>query len=270
MRARWLGRAALLAIVLGASGTAFATDDPYLWLEERNGAKALAWVIQQNAKTTGELRADPRYESYVDTAVELFTAKDNLAYGYVQGGYVYNFWQDDEHNLGIWRRTTPAAYAKGEPQWEAVIDFDALAAAEGTGWVFSDADCLAPAYTRCLIAMSPDGGDAMEYREFDLTTKSFVKDGFFSPVSKSELSWFDQDTLILLPAYNEAEQTTSGYPRSVKLWKRGTKIEDAETVYDAEPTDGWTVAYVAEDGDARDFIVGKGVDFYSSKMFVRT
>jgi prolyl oligopeptidase len=270
MRATWLGGAALLAIVLETTGAALAADDPYLWLEERNGEKALAWVTQQNAKTTGGLRADPRYESYVDTAVELFTASDNLAYGYVQGGYVYNFWQDDEHNLGIWRRATPAAYLKGEPQWETVIDFDALAADEGTGWVFSDADCLAPDYTRCLIAMSPDGGDAMEYREFDLTTKSFVKDGFFSPVSKSELSWFDRDTLILQPAYTEEEETTSGYPRNVKLWKRGTAREDAELVYEAERDDGWTVAYVAEDGDAKDFIVGKGVDFYNSRMFAQT
>ena len=74
--------------------------------------------------------------------LELFTASDNLAFGYVQGGFVYNFWQDDEHNLGLWRRTSPASYKSAAPQWETVIDFDALAAAEGTNWVYSNADCL--------------------------------------------------------------------------------------------------------------------------------
>ena len=74
-------------------------------------------------------------------------------------------------------------------------------------WVYSNADCLAPDYRRCLISMSPDGGDALEIREFDLASKSFVKDGFFSPISKSRLTWLDADTLILMPAYEEAEQT---------------------------------------------------------------
>ena len=221
-------RLALAAGMLFLVGAGRALADPFLWLEERNGEKALAWVAEQNAKTTAELRGDPRYEPYVDTAFELFTASDNLAYGYVQGGFVYNFWQDDAHNLGIWRRTTPASYKTAAPQWETVIDFDALAAEEGTDWVFSNADCLAPAYQRCLVRMSPDGGDSVEIREFDLATKSFVKDGFFSPVSKSELSWFDADTLVLLPAYTADEQTTSGYPRSVKLWKHGTPREQAE------------------------------------------
>ena len=215
---------ALAAGLLFLVGASPVLADPFLWLEERNGEKAMAWVAEQNARTAAELRGDPRYDPYVDTAFELFTSSDNPAYGYVQGGLVYNFWQDDEHNLGLWRRTSPASYKTAAPDWETVIDFDALAAAEGTNWVFSHADCLAPDYRRCLIAMSPDGGDALEFREFDLASKSFVKDGFFSPVSKSELSWLDADTLILMPAYDESQQTSSGYSRQVKLWKRGTPI----------------------------------------------
>ena len=223
--------------------------DPFLWLEERNGEKALAWVAEQNARTAAELRSDPRYEPYVDAALGLFTASDNLAFGYVQGGFVYNFWQDDAHNLGLWRRTSPASYKTAEPEWETVIDFDALAAAEGTNWVYSNADCLGPDYRRCLISMSPDGGDALEIREFDLASKSFVKDGFFSPISKSSATWLDADTLILMPAYEQDEQTDSGYPRRVKLWKRGTPVEKAETILEAEAGDLDASAYVATDGE---------------------
>ncbi len=269
MAVRQLAGGVLATLALATAGASLAADDPYLWLEDRNGDKALAWVAEQNARTTKELQSDPRYEAYVDTAVELFTASDGIAYGYVQGNHVYNFWQDGSHNLGIWRRTTPASYQTAQPEWETVIDFDALAAAEGKDWVFSNVDCLAPEYKSCLVHMSPDGGDALEIREFDLTTKTFVKDGFFSPVSKSELYWYDADTLILAPAYETEQQTSSGYSRLIKLWKRGTPLADAETVYEAGLDDGWTFAYLAEDGEFRDFLVGRAPDFYTSETFVR-
>ena len=269
MSARRFGECLVAVLLLSMICAASAADDPYLWLEERNGDKATAWVAEQNAKTTAELKSDPRYEAYVDKAVELFTASDVIAYGYAQGGYIYNFWQDGDHNLGVWRRTSPASYKSAAPDWETLIDFDVLAAAEGKDWVFSNADCLGPAYKRCLISMSPDGGDALEYREFDLTTKSFVKDGFFSPVSKSELSWFDDDTLILAPAYEEEQKTSSGYPRTIQLWRRGTPVAEAETVYEAGLDDGWAFAYVADDGDFHDLIIGRGIDFYNSETLVR-
>ena len=266
---RMTKRLALAAGLLFLVSASPVLADPFLWLEERNGEKAMAWVAEQNARTAAELRGDPRYDPYVDTAFELFTSSDNPAYGYVQGGLVYNFWQDDEHNLGLWRRTSPASYKTAAPDWETVIDFDALAAAEGTNWVFSYADCLAPDYRRCLIAMSPDGGDALEFREFDLASRSFVKDGFFSPVSKSELSWLDADTLILMPAYDESQQTSSGYSRQVKLWKRGTPLEQATTVLEAGVDDLSTYAYVASDGAFGDLVLGRSIDFYSSEAFVR-
>ena len=119
-----------------------------------------------------------------------------------RAAHVYNFWQDDEHSLGIWRRTSPASYKTAEPQWETVIDFDALAAEKAPTGSSPTPIAWRRTIERCLISMSPDGGDAMEFREFDLHAKSFVKDGFFSPVSKSELTWFDADTLILMPAYD--------------------------------------------------------------------
>lgn len=262
-------KSALVFLALSTMGAAWAADDAFLWLEERNSEKALAWVAEQNARTSAELRSDHRYQSYLDVTAELFTATDNLAYGYVQGRYVYNFWQDGEHNLGLWRRTTPASYKTAAPEWETVIDFDALATAEGIDWVFAGANCLAPEYRRCLISMSPDGGDAMEVREFDLAAKSFVKDGFFSPVSKSDLTWFDADTLILSPAYMKDQLTSSGYSRVVKLWKRGTPASEAETLFEGAVEDGWMLGYVAWDDEHRDLILDRGLDFYRTEFHVR-
>ena len=161
-------------------------------------------------------------------------ASDNLAYGYVQGGFVYNFWQDDAHNLGLWRRTSPASYKSAAPEWETVIDFDALAAAEGTNWVYSNADCLGPEYRRCLISMSPDGGDALEIREFDLASKSFVKDGFFSPMSKSAATWLDADTLILMPAYERASRRIRAIRGRSSCGSAARRSKQAEAMLEAE------------------------------------
>ena len=266
MRGLLVGAAALM--LLGASMSARA-EDPFLWLEQRNGDRATAWVAEQNARTQDELQSDPRFAAYVDTAYGLFSSSDNIASGYVQGGYVYNFWQDGEHNLGLWRRTDIASYKTATPVWDTILDIDALAAAEGTNWVYEGADCLPPVYQRCLVKLSPDGGDAAEVREFDLASRRFVENGFRSPVSKSELYWFDEDTLILLPAYEEAQLTSSGYPRQVRLWKRGTAAADAELLMETVADDLSSIGYLAQDGDRSYFIIGRSIDFYNSQMSVR-
>lgn len=38
----------------------------------------------------------------------------------------YNFWQDDKHVQGIWRKTTLESYKTGSPEWKTVLDLDAL------------------------------------------------------------------------------------------------------------------------------------------------
>ena len=150
---------------------------------------------------------------------------------------MYNFWQDRTHVRGIWRRTTLNSYTTGQPDWETVIDVDALSRADGTPWVFKGATCLPPEYTRCMVALSPGGGDAVVEREFDTVAKDFVKDGFALPKAKSQVAWRDQNTLWVGTDFGEASLTTSGYPRIVKLWARGTPVGEAKTVFEGEPGD---------------------------------
>lgn len=262
-----VGAVAAMTLLLGLAKVV-AADDPFLWLEDRSSERATVWVAEQNTRSDAEFHADPRYQSYVDTAFDLFTSSDKLAYGYVQDGFVYNFWQDDAHNLGLWRRTTVASYKSDNPEWDTVLDFDALAREEGTNWVYSGADCMTGDINRCLISMSPDGGDAVVVREFDLTSRRFVEDGFKSPVSKSDITWYDSDTLMLMPAYRADEQLASGYPRTVKLWKRNTPISDAKMIFEAGPDDLSAYAYVAQDGPYSDLLVGRWLDFYRNETFL--
>ncbi|RWG03135.1 MAG: S9 family peptidase, partial [Mesorhizobium sp.] len=169
-------------------------EDPFLWLEDRNGKEALEWVHRQNATTVAELQGDPSYQAAFETALDLMTAEDNIPVGSALAGYVYNFWQDKTNALGLWRRATIASYKTDKPDWETILDFDQLSAKEGVKWVFGGASRLYPDFDRCLLFMSPDGGDASEMREFDIAKKSFVEDGFRAPASKSGFSWLDRDT----------------------------------------------------------------------------
>jgi len=225
--------AALLAPCIAPAQEA----DPFQWLEEVEGEKAMAWVKKQNALSEKELKATPEYAPTFKKALEILDSKERIAYPNLMGTLVYNFWQDAEHERGIWRRAPLASYRTGDPAWETVLDMDALGKAEGKPWVFKGGECLPPAYQRCLVSLSRGGGDAVEIREFDATTKSFVAGGFLVPEAKSSVSWKDESTLWLGTDFGEGSLTTSGYPRIVKEWRRGTPMGEARTVFEGLPGD---------------------------------
>ncbi|HUH91399.1 MAG TPA: prolyl oligopeptidase family serine peptidase, partial [Lysobacter sp.] len=162
------------------------------------------------------------------------------------------------HQRGVWRRTTLAEFRKDQPQWETVIDLDAVNQAEGAAWVWKRAECLAPEYRRCLIALSPGGSDADVTREFDLVTKQFVQDGFFRPQAKGRLSWIDQDTVYAITDFGPDSSNKAGYSRFVREWKRDTPMASATTVFEG-PADNVGYGLVATrdqtPGFVRDFIL---------------
>lgn len=249
--------------------TETAAEDNFLWLEDRTSKQSLDWVHQQNEVTVGELQGDPSYQAAFETALDLMTAEDNIAIGAALNGHVYNFWQDKTNVLGLWRRTTVASYKTEKPDWETIIDFDVLSAKEGVKWVFSGASRLYPDFNLCLVAMSPDGGDASEMREFDIEAKSFVEGGFSAPASKSGFSWLDKDTVLVSAAFEEEDKTQSGYPRVVKLWKRGTRLEDATPIFEAEKQDLAAGVGVEYDGDKQYLFLARAIAFFSSHSFLR-
>jgi prolyl oligopeptidase len=235
--ARCLPVAVLAASSVAAIGAAPAGDEQYQWLEEVTGEKALAWAKEHNAKSTKVLEARPEYKAIYKRTLEILDSKEKIPMPRLLGDAVYNFWRDDVHERGLWRRTTIASYRTPAPQWETVLDVDALAKAEGKAWVFHGAECLPPAYTRCMVSLSQGGSDASVEREFDTKTKDFVKDGFSLPEAKSRVAWRDEDTLWVGTDFGAGSLTSSGYPRIVKLWKRGTPLSAAKTVFEGKTED---------------------------------
>jgi len=210
--------------------------DPYLWLEEVEGERALAWVHEQNNRSLPVLEGDRRYQGLLNAALEVAESRDRLALGQVRGGYLYNFWQDPDHVRGIWRRARLDGYAANNPRWETVLDIDALARTENANWVYQGADCD-PSGVRCMISLSNGGLDASTDREFDLQTRQFVEGGFVVPEAKSNIGWLDRDTLLVATNWGEGTLTESGYPFILKAWRRGTPLSSATEIMRGERTD---------------------------------
>ena len=233
----------MLAAALSFASTlagvaAAATDDPFLWLEEAHGARAMEWVEAENAKTLGVLEADPRFAGLQTDALTIAQAADRIPAPEFLGGKIYNFWQDGEHGRGLWRRTTTADFAAASPAWTPVLDLDALAVAEKANWVFKGSDCEWRQQRRCLISLSDGGEDAVTAREFDVETRAFVADGFVLPKGKQRLAWADPDTLLVSREWTPGELTASGYPFIVKAVKRGAPLAEAQEIFRGAAADG--------------------------------
>jgi prolyl oligopeptidase len=246
-----------------------AVSDPYLWLEDVEGAKALDWVKARNAEAEAELASTPAFKQLEAQILAILDSDAKIPYVGKIGDYYYNFWKDAQHQRGIWRRTTLAEFRKDQPQWETVIDLDALNKAEGENWVWHGADCLKPEYRRCLVALSRGGADADVTREFDLTTQSWVKDGFFRDEAKGGLGWIDRDNVYVFTDFGPGSMTESGYPRIVKQWTRGTPMSAATVVYEGQPTDMYIAAgHDHTPGYERDF-VSRTLAFYNDELYLR-
>ena len=223
--------------------------DPYIWLEDKDGAKPLAWVEAENAKTLPRLQNDPRYKTFYAEALAIASAKDRIPMPNQMFRRIYNFWRDAEHPQGIWRWTSEAGYAQANPAWTTTLDLDALSKAEGKKWVWKGASCLPPEERLCLVALSEGGEDAVTYREFDLKAGQFVTGGFVLPTSKQGATWIDADTLMVSRDWGAGSMTSSGYPFVVKEVKRGQPLTAAREIFRGAASDQLgTYADVMTDG----------------------
>ncbi|MFM9862168.1 MAG: S9 family peptidase, partial [Micropepsaceae bacterium] len=246
--------------------------DPFLWLEEVEGEKALTWVRAQNDRSLKLLQADKRYADLETKALAILEAKDRIPMPGFRADRVTNFWQDDKNVRGLLRRTTLEGYAQKDPLWETMLDLDALAKAENANWVFKGSTCLEPEETRCLLRLSDGGKDAVEIREFDTKAKAFVENGFRLPAGKQDVEWLDADTLYVGRDWGPGTMTESGYPFVAKLWKRGTKLEDAVEVYRGTAKDVSAGAAVWRDADGKVQAVTftRYVSFFETEHYLST
>ena len=260
---------ALMAGLLTCTLTMAQTDqDPYLWLEDVQGDKALAWVRERNALTEKRLLAQPGFAATENAIREVLDSREQIPAVSRRGDWFYNLWRDAENPRGLWRRTTLAEYRKAKPAWETVIDIDALGKAENENWVWAGATCLGPDYRRCLVSLSRGGADASVVREFDTVDKRFVSGGFQLPEAKSSVDWQDIDTLYVGTDFGPGSLTDSGYPRIVKRWKRGQPLAEAVTVFEAQRQDVYAWASVDSTPGFERTTFGRATSFYTNQEFL--
>jgi prolyl oligopeptidase len=245
------------------------TADAYRWLEDVTGKKSLDWVAERNAESAKALTTRPGFNDMEARFLSILDSNARIPNVTKIGGYYYNFWKDKDHERGIWRRTTLEEYRKAQPSWETVIDLDALSKAESTLWVWHSPSPLPPDYSRCLVHLSRGGADAEVVREFDLISKTFVAGGFQVAEAKSDVAWEDRDHLYVGTDFGPGSMTTSGYPRIVKEWKRGTPLASATTLYEGKSDDVDISAYRDQTpGFEKDFVY-RAITFYSNQVFLR-
>jgi prolyl oligopeptidase len=248
------------------AGQPTTPHDPYLWLEEVEGREALTWVQGRNAETAATIEATNEFARTEQAIREVLDSDDKIPDVSKIGEHYYNFWRDAQHERGVWRRTTLDSYRTDHPEWELVLDLDALGEAEGQSWVWHGASVLRPApggeWRHALVDLSPGGSDADVTREFDLVTKQFVapeEGGFYREESKGGLGWIDTDTVYVFTDFGPGSMTPSGYPRIVKRWRRGTPVTEAAVVYEGEPEDMYILGWRTHSpGFERDFVQDAG------------
>ncbi|HDZ04717.1 hypothetical protein LCGC14_0345290 [marine sediment metagenome] len=258
----------VLITFIGLSQVMKAQEDKYLWLEEVDGKKSLEFVERQNKATLEELTAENDYESMFDNSLAIYNSSEKLVYPAILGDFAYSFWQDKNHIRGIWRRSSLESYTSGNPVWETLLDLDELSKKENKKWVYKGSNGLYPDYNRFLIQLSNGGGDAVFIKEFDVNKKQFIENGFSIDNTKGGVNYVDENTLVVASDFGEGTVTTSGYPRQVKLWKRGTLLKDAQLIYEGETTDVGTWGFVFRDGSQAYTMITQATTFFTNRNFV--
>ena len=260
----------LMPLALAIHAEPVSVDDPYIWLEEVEDEKALAWVRKQNEASLGHLKALDTYEPMRARNLKIYDSEEKILTPALRGDFVYNFWMDANNRRGLWRRTTLDDYISGDPSWQVVLDLDALADEEGEDWVWKGATCLRPDNRRCLLDLSRGGADAVVVREFDVEDREFVADGFYVEEAKTYAVWVDADTLYIGSDFGAGSLTDSGYPRTSRLWRRGEPLAEATEIFSADQTDVWAYVFRDWDGDTSYDFAAKAPGFFTTKQYLFT
>lgn len=246
-----------------------SASDPYLWLEEVQGERALEWVRAENAKTVAVLEKDPRFPGIRGEALRMGQAQDRIPGVSFIGGELYNFWQDSAHVRGVWRKTSLESFRTDNPSWTTVLDLDSLAAEEKANWVWQGFDCEKGSDRRCLIYLSDGGEDASTIREFDLVTRAFVPGGFSLPKGKQNAAWAGEDTLLVSREWNPGEVTESGYPYIVKRLVRGQALNEAQEIFRGDAKDMGVFPFSMTDAQNRRVgMISRSVTFFENEYAI--
>ncbi|MEE4279931.1 MAG: amidase [Halieaceae bacterium] len=257
-------RIVALTIALFIGGPVQALDSGDYWLDDTYSTRALDWVERENRTTLDALGGDAVIASLAAEAAKVLTDPSRPPAVRVAGDLVFTYRQSRAAPLGVWQVSDAQAYFAGSPVWSTLIDLDELARTEGRKWIFQSASCRG---MRCLVSLSDNGKDAREVREYDLETREFVPRGFFLPEGKTRSWWFDDDHLLIAPILGPDSVNESELPRTLRLWKRSTPLESAQTLFSGDYRDSGISAAFLRAGGRDGFVAVRSADFFSREYY---
>lgn len=243
-------------------------DDPFLKLEDIRSDESMAWVKNENQQSTSHLKSNPAFSSLKNSIKDILASKEKIPSVTIVDDYAYNHWTDEANPRGLWRRAKVSEISKKQPQWDILIDIDALGKAENESWVLKRTEVLKTDYSRALIFLSRKGKDATVMREFDLNKKSFVTNGFTLPEAKMTVTWFNKDTLLVGTDFGSDSKTDSGYPRFIKALKRNQGLADARLVLETPVKNMGLWTWTIHDGKSSYTLVNDRISFFESDSYL--
>ncbi|NDY89574.1 prolyl oligopeptidase family serine peptidase [Ideonella livida] len=243
-----------------------AAEDPWQWLEALDAPESLDWVRQRNAACRQALAQDEAFATRRAALQAVLDDQARIPAVARCGDWVYNFWRDAAHPRGLWRRAPVGEHLQAaDPDWQLLLDLDALAAQEGEPWVWHGALRCGPGSERALVELSRGGADAAVLREFDMASRQFLPQGFQLPEAKSRVVWLDEDRVLVATDTGPGSLTDSGYPRQIRCWTRGTPLDQAPCWLAADPQDVAAHAWVDHGAQPPRVVLGSAPAFFTTR-----
>ena len=199
-----------------------------LHLDDADDPRSVALVREGNEAVAARLE-DERFAEDVALLKELLEDEDKLFVCRLRAGHLYDFHRSADHPRGLWRRVRADVAPSADAPWEPVFDLDAYCAEHGE-WAWRG-PVDGPDPSRVMLVLSDNGSDVCVAKEFDLATKSFVEDGFATPPARLSLHWDTADALLVSAATGPDHAVRSGWPKTTRLWERGTAFGDAPVIH---------------------------------------
>lgn len=250
----------LLLLCFVASAAVASDDAPMIkdelsFLEDADDPRTRVWLANQRDRTAAALQGE-RFRSFTDRALQAAREVSRYEALAVPGGsplrdgWIYQHWSDQQHPKGVWRRARFDAFVRGEPQWDVMLDLDALSTRENKSWLFLEA-VFSPGGKRALIRLSDGGSNVNEWREFSIDSRGFVSDGFIVPAALAAYAdWQDENTLLVSADFGPGTLSAAGEPLVVKRWVRGQSLRDAPEIFRAPPDAASAEIYLHENDSA--------------------
>ena len=251
--------------------TQVEAEDPYLWLEEVHGERAMQWVTRQNEKTLTELNASPQLKQNAEGIKTLMSSRDRLVVVTFLEDKVLQFYDDANHPRGYLRSIALDKYEKEQANnssWKSLLDIGALNKEEGESWVYKGYLPLGGKSPLAMVMLSVGGSDTFEYREFDLEKGNFVSSGFVVPPAKTFLDWADADTLIVASDFGPGSLTASGYARTARALKRGQNLSEAAEIFAGAEADVMLIPTTLRHREEKHTLLQHRVSFFETDHYL--